>query len=234
MDDFGIRRSTADVDYVLFLIGSSFEYFAYFILMFTLFRFRIKPRMIAITLLIAFLMSQISYVTRLNTDLSEISSYIQLVLLTVWFCLLFRVPLFYSIIMNFAGFVAGFVLQGIVISGLMFLVDLTWPDIQSNFWIIMSLQVLTAILELALCRLLYVMNWNFDFVPTSHRADVRFSGTNAILLSTIVLCISLGAVAAYLFRDKVDDYFVFSYIVFFITLPVFLYYLLRKDYEDAS
>jgi len=144
------------------------------------------------------------------------------------------VPLFYSIIMNFAGFVAGFVLQGIVISGLMFLVDLTWPDIQSNFWIIMSLQVLTAILELALCRLLYVMNWNFDFVPTSHRADVRFSGTNAILLSTIVLCISLGAVAAYLFRDKVDDYFVFSYIVFFITLPVFLYYLLRKDYEDAS
>ena len=222
------------MEYVLFLIGSSFEYFAYFIFMFTLFRFRIKPRMIAMTVLIALLMSQISYVTRLNPDLSELSSYIQLVLLIIWLSLLFRVPLFYSIIMNFAGFVAGFVLQGIVIAGLMFLVGLTWTDIRDNQWIFLSIQILTAILEVALCRLLYVMNWNFDFVPTSHRADVRFSGTNAILLSTIVLCISLAAFAAYLFRDKVGSYFVVSYIVFFITLPVFLYYLLRKDYEDAS
>jgi len=222
------------VDYILFLIGSSFEYFAYFVFMFTLFRFRIKPKMIAITLLIAFLMSQISYVTRLNENLAEFSSYIQLILLVIWFCLLFRVPMFYSIIMNFSGFVAGFVLQGIVVSGLMFMLDLTLTDIQNNPWIMSSIQVLTAILELALCRLLYVMNWNFDFVPTSHRADVRFSGTNAILLFTIVLCISLGAAAAYLFRDKFDNYFLFTYIVFFVTLPIFLYYLLRKDYEDAS
>jgi len=190
--------------------------------------------MIAVTLLIAFLMSQVSYVTRLNTDLADISSYIQLVLLIVWFSLLFRVPLFYSVIMNFAGFVAGFVLQGIVIYGLMFLIDLSLAEMQDNPWILHSIQILTAIIELALCRLLYVMNWNFDFVPTSHRADVRFSGTNIILLSTIVLCISLGAIAAILFRDKFHDYFMFSYIVFFVTLPVFLYYLLRKDYEDAS
>lgn len=202
--------------------------------MFTLFRFRIKPRMIGMTLLTALLMSQISYVTRLNPDLSELSSYIQLVLLVVWLSLLFRVPLFYSIIMNFAGFVAGFVLQGIVVSALMFLLGLTLADMQSNQWIIASIQVLTAILELTICRLLYVMNWNFDFVPTSHRADVRFSGTNAILLSTIVLCISLAAIAAYLLRDKFGSYFVVSYIVFFVTLPIFLYYLLRKDYEDAS
>jgi len=222
------------VEYALFLIGSLFEYFAYYILLFTLFRFRIKPKMIAITLLIAFLMSQVSYVTRLNTDLADISSYIQLVLLIVWFSLLFRVPLFYSVIMNFAGFVAGFVLQGIVIYGLMFLIDLSLAEMQDNPWILHSIQILTAIIELALCRLLYVMNWNFDFVPTSHRADVRFSGTNIILLSTIVLCISLGAIAAILFRDKFHDYFMFSYIVFFVTLPVFLYYLLRKDYEDAS
>jgi hypothetical protein len=222
------------VEYILFLVGSSFEYFAYFMLMFTLFRFRIKPKMIAITLLIAFFMSQISYATRLIESIADFSSYIQLVLLIVWFCLLFRVPLFYSVIMNFAGFVAGFVLQGIVVSGLMFLLDLSLGDMQSNQWITASIQVLTAIIELALCRMLYVLNWNFDFVPTSHRADVRFSGTNAILLSTIVLCISLGTFAAYLFRDKFDNYFVFTYIVFFITLPIFLYYLLRKDYEDAA
>jgi hypothetical protein len=229
-----IKGALSEVEYVLFVIGSSFEYFAYFIFMFTLFRFRIKPRMIGMTLLIALLMSQISYVTRLNPNLSELSSYIQLVLLVVWLCLLFRVPLFYSIIMNFAGFVAGFVLQGIVVSGLMFLLGLTLADMQNNQRIIASIQVLTAILELTICRLLYVMNWNFDFVPTSHRADVRFSGTNAILLSTIVLCISLAAIAAYLLRDKFGSYFVVSYIVFFVTLPIFLYYLLRKDYEDAS
>lgn len=221
-------------EYILFLTGSSIEYLAFYILIFTLFRFRIKPKMIAMTLLIAFLMSQVSYVTRFITDLSDFSSYIQLVLLIVWFCLLFRVPLFYSIIMNFSVFLAGFVLQGIVIYGLMVLLDLSLLEMQSNVWIRHSIQVLTAIVEIALCRLLYVMNWNFDFVPTSHRADVRFSGTNVILLSTIVLCISLGAVAAYMFRDEFADYFLFSYILFFITLPIFLYYLFRKDYEDAS
>jgi len=222
------------MEYVLFLIGSSFEYFAYFLFMFTLFRFRIKPGMITMTLLVALLMSQISYVTRLQEDLSGMSSWIQLVLLVIWLSLLFRVPLFYSIIMNLSGFVAGFALQGILLSGLMVLVDLTWSDIRDNPWIVLSIQILTVVLEIALCRLLDVMNWNVDFVPTPHRADVRFSGTNAVLLSAIVLGISLAAFAAYVFRDQLGSYFIVSYIVFFITLPVFLYRLLRKDCEDAS
>lgn len=222
------------MEYILFLIGSSFEYFAYFMFMFTLFRFRIKPRMIAIILLIAFLMSQISYVTRHSPEISEFSSYIQLALLVIWLCLLFRVPLFYSVIMNFAGFTAGIVLQGLVMSGLMFFLGLNLDIILNNNWIFLSVQTLTSIVEIALCRMLYVLNWNFDFVPTSHRADVKISGTNARLLGIIALCIFLAAAVAYLFRDQFDSYFVFTCIVFFITLPVFLYYLMRKDYEDAS
>jgi len=220
--------------YLLFVIGSLFEYFAYFIFMFTLFRFRIKPGMIAMTLSVALQMSQISYVTRLEEDLNELSSYIQLALLVVWCCLLFRVPPFYSVIMNFSSFLAGFVLQGIIIAGLMFLPDLTWADIRDNPWKALSVQVLTAVLEIALCRLLHVMNWNFDFVPTSRRADVRFGGANAVLLSAIVLCVSLAAIAACLFRDRFGSYFVVSYFVFFVTLPVLLYELLRKDCKDAS
>ena len=222
------------MEYVLFLIGSSFEYFAYFIFMFTLFRFRIKPRMIAMTLLIAFMMSQVSYVTRMTPEIAEFSSYIQLILLVIWLCLLFRVPLFYSVIMNFAGFAAGIVLQGIVISALMFLIGMTLDEMQGNDWILFSIQILTAIVEIALSRLLYVMNWNFDFVPTSHRADVKIHGTNARLLTTIVLCISIAAVVAYGFRDKFHSFFVYTCVVFMITLPVFLYYMLRKDYEDAA
>ena len=229
-----IEGALSEVEYVLFLVGSSSEYFAYFMFMFTLFRFRIKPRMIAITLLIAFLMSQVSYITRLSPEISEFSSYIQLVLLVIWLCLLFRVPLFYSVIMNFAGFAAGIVLQGIVVSGLMFLLGLSLADINDNLWITVPIQVLTSILELTLCRLLYVMNWNFDFVPTSHRADVKIGGTNARLLVIIVLGISFAAAVAYGFRDRFDSYFVYTCIVFFVALPVFVYYLLRKDYEDAS
>lgn len=229
-----IEGALSEVDYILFLIGSSCEYFAYFMFMFTLFRFRIKPRMVATTLLIAFLTSQVSYITRLSPEISEFSSYIQLVLLVIWLCLMFRVPLFYSVIMIFAGFAAGIVLQGIVMSGVMFFTDLSLDKIQANDWILLSIQILTSIFFLALSRLLYVMNWNFDFVPTSHRADVKISGTNARLLGTIVLGITIGAAVAYAFRDRFDSYFLYTCILFFITLPVFVYYLLRKDYEDAA
>lgn len=202
--------------------------------MFTLFRFRIRTKMILNVVWIAFIMSQVSYITRLNPEIGDMSAVLQYFLITSTLWVLFRVPLFYSAIMVFSGFITGFVIQGITILTLTSTIGLTLETIRENIWIFVATQVLTAILTIAICRTLHIMNWTFDFVPTSHRANVKIHGTNAILLATIVLCIVLTAAAAYLFRNTFEDFVVYSLLVFVITLPIFYYYAVRKDNEDAS
>ncbi|HUC93335.1 MAG TPA: hypothetical protein VMS09_15140 [Paenibacillus sp.] len=223
------------MDYVIFLVGSFLEYFAALVLMFALFRFRFDPRVFLNFALISFMMSHVSYFTRLNPEIGDMSSYIQLILFIVILCLLFRVSIFYSIIMNFAAFVAGFVLQGIVFFVIFNQMSgITLSELQGNQLLLTTLMIVTSMFSLAISRTLYVMNWNFDFVPTSNRTNVTIKGYNAIILVIIILSISITAITSYFFRFKYDVYVVYSILVFVISLPIFLYYAVRKDFDDAS
>jgi len=222
------------VDYFLFLIASSIEYFGTFMLMFALFRFRIRPQVVLNVLLVSFLMSQVSYFTRINPEIESFSMYIQFGLFILVFWILFLIPFFHSIIMNFAGIATNLLAQGLCILISLEITGLTTAELVDNIWVQSSLQVLAALIQLALARTIIIFNWGFDFVPTSPRANVRIRGTNAILIVIISLAVVVTALLAFVFRNNLDIYIVSACVVFLLTLSLFLYYAVRKDFEDAS
>jgi hypothetical protein len=201
--------------------------------MFALFRFRIRRPLVLNALLVSFLMSQVSYFTRINPEIDEFSTYIQFMLFILVFWLFFLVPFFHSIVMNFAGVASGMLIQGLCIFSLLQLTGQTLDSFISNIWVASALQVLTAFIQIALARLIIIMNWGFDFVPTSPKASVRIKGTNAILISIVSFSVVLAALLSYVFRNNMDEYMTGASVVFILTLTMFIYYSVKKDNEDA-
>ncbi|SEM57030.1 hypothetical protein [Paenibacillus sp. OV219] len=222
------------MDYILFVIGSTFEYIGMFLFLFALFRFGLYTRLIMNVVIVSVLMSQVSYFTRLDSSVGDLSSYIQFFLFVVVLWLLFQVPLFHSIVMNFAGLAATFGINGIIILIAIFLGDISLDTIQSTQSILTSFQFVTFLAEIGIARSIYIMNWGFDFVPTSRRSYVQIKGTNAILMAIISTSIVIAAVLAFVFRNDYNDYVFYASFVFLCTLPIFLYFSLRKDVEDAT
>jgi hypothetical protein len=222
------------MDYLLFIIGSIFEYAGMFILLFMLFRFTLEKRLLVNVVWVSVLMSQVSYFTRLDSAVGDLSSYVQFLLFIIVLWVLFRVPIFHSIVMNFAGLAAIFASQGLIILIASFISGVSFESVIRNDATATAVQIITCLVQIALARAVYILNWGFDFVPTSRRSNVRIKGTNAILLAIISVSIVAAAVLAYIFRNNYDDYVIYASIVFLLTLPVFLHFSLRKDFEDAA
>jgi len=222
------------MSYVPFIAGSTVEYFSVFLFMLTLFRFRLDRRAVVTTLAISLLLGQVSYFTRLVPEIGDGSTYIQLALYIIVTCLVFRVSVFYSVIMNFAGFIALLVVQGLTIIVVGSINSVSLDIVREDVRVGMGVQFLGAIIIIGLSRLVSRFNWGFDFVPTSPRTRVQVRGTNAILLALILLAIAAFAVITYVFRNEFDSLVVYSSAVFVVTLPVFIYYAVRKDDEDAA
>lgn len=215
-------------------MASSIEYFGAFMFMFALFRFRIRRQLVYNILLVSFLMSQVSYFTRINPGIDEFSTYIQFVLFIIVFWILFLIPLFHSIIMNFAGVASGIVIQGLFILLFTQTSGQTMNSLIDNVWIASAIQILSSIIHLALARTIVIWNWGFDFVPTSPRSNVRINGTNAILIGIISFAIVISAFLAYIFKSNLNVYVACASIIFILTLPAFIYFSARKDNEDAT
>lgn len=220
--------------YVPFIVGAAIECFGVFLVMFSLFRFRLNRRAFITVSIVAFMMSQVSYFTRLNPETVNLSTYIQFFLYVIILWILFRVPIFYSIIMNFAGLSLLIVVQGVTILALGRYNSISVETIKDDEAISVSAQLLTFILMFVVARIIKRFNWGFDFVPTSRRHDLEFKGTNATLIAVIISAIVAFMVLAYVFRNEFEDYVVYASLVFILTLPPFLYIALRKDNEDAA
>ncbi|SDX81747.1 hypothetical protein [Paenibacillus sp. CF384] len=222
------------MNYFLFIVGSTFEYIGTLLFLFTLFRFGLDRRLIINVLLVSLLMSQASYFSRLDPAVGDLSSYIQFILFVLVLWILFRVPIFHSIIMNFAGIAALFTVQGLIILVASQVSDTSFSTITSNHATATAVQIITCLANIAIARTVYIKNWGFDFVPTSRRVYVEIRGTNAILLAIIAFAIVLAAILAVVFRNNYDEYVIAASVVFLLTLPLFLYFTLRKDTEDAA
>jgi hypothetical protein len=222
------------VNYFIFLVASAIEYFGTFIFMFALFRFRIRKELVLNILLVSFLMSQVSYFTRLNPELEGLSTFIQFALFILVFWILFLIPFFHSIVMNFAGVACVFLVQGLWLFLLLQTTGMPMADLISNVWIASALQVLTSLVQIALARTIILKNWGFDFVPTSPRSHVTIRGTNAILVGIISFAIVLATLLAYIFRNNLDIYVICASVLFVISMPLFIYFAIRKDNEDAA
>lgn len=219
------------MNYGLFLIGSLIEYCTAFVLMFTLFRFPLKGIMPQI-IIIAFMMSHFSYITRHFADIGSYSSYLQLVLLIIVTWAVFRVPLFYSFIMNGAGFICLFAVQGITIF-IIVMAGTPFSHIAKDPEIIFATQCLSGLIVVGISRFIVIKNWGFDYVPASHRAHIEINRTNSALFSIIAGSMVVALVAGIALKGNLEKYIVVAGTTFICSIPVFLYYSRRKDAEDA-
>lgn len=222
------------MQYVPFVIGAAIECFGVFLVMFALFRFRLNTRAFVTVSIVAFMMSQVSYFTHLNPEMENLTTYIQFALYVIVLWILFQVPIFYSIIMNFAGFAVLVIVQGITILVIAQLNSISLTTIKNNGMVSAATQLLTFILMFFLARLIMRFNWGFDFVPTSRRHEMEFRGTNVTLIAVITSTIVVIAVITYVFRNEFETLVIYASLVFLLTLPAFLYISLRKDNEDAT
>jgi len=222
------------MQYVPFVVGAAIECFGVFLVMFSLFRFQLNTRAFVTVSIVAFMMSQVSYFTHLNPEMENLTTYIQFALYVAVLWILFRVPIFYSVIMNFAGFAVLVVVQGITILALAEVNSISLTTIKNNGLVSAATQLLTFILMFFLARLILRFNWGFDFVPTSRRHDMQFRGTNVTLIAVITSTIVVIAVITYVFRNEFETLVIYASLVFLLTLPAFLYISLRKDNEDAA
>lgn len=222
------------MQYVPFVVGAAIECFGVFLVMFSLFRFQLNTRAFITVSIVAFMMSQVSYFTHLNPEMENLTTYIQFALYVAVLWILFRVPIFYSVIMNFAGFAVLVVVQGVTILALAEVNSISLTTIKNNGLVSAATQLLTFILMFFLARLILRFNWGFDFVPTSRRHDMQFRGTNVTLIAVITSTIVVIAVITYVFRNEFETLVIYASLVFLLTLPAFLYISLRKDNEDAA
>ncbi|TYP71729.1 hypothetical protein [Paenibacillus methanolicus] len=220
------------MDYVLFVIGATIEYFSLFIFMLTLFRFRIKKRIVHAAL-VSLLMSQVSYFTRIDPDIGSMSSFLQIALSIVVLCIIFRTPIRWSVVMNFASAIFGFAVQGILLLVLWFGMGLTLETVQSDRLTGAAAQIASSVLFLAASRTVVTFNLGFNYVPIDVRSYERVTRSSAIIISSVSVAMVAACITAYMFRNDVQDYFFIALGIFVLTLPLFLYYSFRKDEEDV-
>lgn len=220
------------MNYVLFVVGSVIEYFALTTLMLVAHRIEMPRRRILELLGLAILMSQVSYFTRMVVG--EASSYIQLGLtvLAVW--LIFNIPLFYSAVMNVISMAFGFIGQGLLILAISFGVNVPFGTVVSDPDFAFPTQVLSMLLFLTVSYVIKTYNVGFNYVPTSRRDYVELRGLNVVILTAIIVIITALSVASVALRNDFDTYLYVVVGVFALSIPLFLYYSLRKDNEDAE
>jgi len=201
--------------------------------MFALFRFDIMERLIT-TIIVCVMMSQVSYITRLSEDIGDLSSYIQLVVMMFVLWLLFKVPWYYSILMNFVGFIVGFVVQGAVLITLNS-TGLPMKAVQQSSTLTALVILLTAFLVVAIARTIVLLNLGFDFVPPDRRAYVPVTGLNALILASIITTLTAAVIAALVLRNNYTEYAIVASALFAVTTPFLIYYSVRKDrYNDGK
>lgn len=220
------------MNYLLFVIGSEVEYLSIFIFMFSLFRFEIKKdRIIRITI-IAFILCQVSYIIRKFPEIVDVSSYIQIFLMIIVLWALFRVPLYYSFIMNGAGFIVPFAIQVLTV-GVLYVTGTPFNTIADSPILVTATQIMSATIVLGLSRWIVLKNFGYDYVPAYHRVFVEMNKNNAILFAIVATTLIIALIAGVALRGNLEAYIVVAGTIFLLSIPFFIYFSRRKDIEDA-
>lgn len=222
------------MSYVLFVAGSIIEFFSLTTLMLVGFRIETPKRRLADVLILAALLAQVSYFTRLNISIGELSSFIQLGLtvLVVW--LIFNIPLFHSLLMNLFAMGFGFVGQALIIFTISLAMDVPMSSVISESNFALPAQILSTLLFLTTAYVIKTYNLGFSFVPTSRREYVNLRGLNVIILTVITAVIVILSIASVALSNDFDTYLYIVVGIFVLSIPLFLYYSLRKDNENAE
>jgi hypothetical protein len=215
-----------------FLLFSSLEYVGMIVLMFAVFRFSFRG-FIPHTVFICLFLSFISHYFR-EIDLGRYATLAQEILFVVCIYLLYRVPVFYAIIMGTVGYQAYVTLQILLflfLNKLGFITgeELNYDNENGIFNLFINLAVIAC-----LAFLFHRKGWGFTFIPTGNFGRIKMTGLNIsiLLLSMINVC-NILLLHYYYSENRLHVFFLLSFVQLALLLGL-IYYSIRKERQDLD
>jgi hypothetical protein len=216
------------MEFILFMLFSTLETAAMYYLMFRIYKFDIYALSIFFTSLIA---SYISYTLRVHYQLPGVDMLVQILLMTAFVWLLFRVPLFYAALMTGTAYISYILIQlayylALNTSGLI----ATVPQLDAaGTYLMQSLSLLTA----------WWIGWivhrrgkGFSFVPHNPNEKVVLDRRSMILLYLYVPALLCAGLLYYLISTSRYSLFFLIPAVLGLVLAAMVFWSYRRDRID--
>src|SRR5690625_1713853 len=220
------------LEFVLFTFFSSFEYVAIIMIAFAIYRIRFKN--IAFHLLfISLSLSYVSFTMRDHVGIESFAPIIQIMVLFLFIWLMFRIQVFYALLITVTGYFSLVIDQGLLIVLLDFLGVIIFEQVAPSTMIGYYIQMLTAAVLIVLSSIVEKFNWGFDFVPHSEFAKVRMRHENTIILSIILVAFLIFLVTySLVMYNKLINGFQIIVMTNIVALALLIYFARKKDKKE--
>jgi hypothetical protein len=217
----------------LFLGTSVIEWFAFLSLLFIVFRFPIKGYIIHMAFT-ALIISQFSFFLHDVLHIKPVAPIIQLVILTLFLWLMFRIHIFYSFLMATIGYILVIIIQAIQMLSFQWLNVFTIKELLESHNLQYFQQILFSLIVGCICLLLFRYRLGFNFIPMSEKTKIKLKGENiAFLAVTGCAAILLFITCLSIYTLSMGSFLVlltFTIIIFCL----FLYISFRKEKTAAN
>lgn len=210
---------------IIFITVSAWEWFALLILAFALYRFEIREHLGQLAFA-SFLLALFSFTWFEVFHLFLFATFIQPIVVFLFFWLIFKIPVFYAGIVVINGYLAYIVASAIVYKAFEQFGIIAQPATPSTY----VMQIITGILILLLSRVIFQFRLGFSFVQHGH--EVRnITGINLKLL--LITFLGYAVLSVYNLLYFGANYKLPLLIVTFVMLVYLEYWTLKKEYEAA-
>ncbi|MFD0716584.1 hypothetical protein [Paenibacillus sp. GCM10027626] len=209
---------------------NAFESIAGFVLILAIFMFPVRTYLIP-TIFAAIVMAQTSYLAREVLNLDSITPLLMLgwIIVVIW--MLFRVHIFYALLMAVTGYVCYGAMQLILIFLCQFFIDL--DTLTTGFNQLKVIQIITSTVSMIIAIIFIKKRIGFSFVPDRKTEKVTYIGVNRILLYVLIGASLIIAAVSYFVHDGKFSFllYIFSFI---LVILIVLYLAIWKERRDID
>lgn len=210
-----------------FLTVSVVEWITLIVLSFSLFMFKIKDNLVTIVFA-SILLSLLSYVLRGASNLTEISTFLQLITLILIFWLMIRMPAIYAGVMATLGYVSYLFVQTLIAYILNWTNILPLEKMMGNQFLTHLVAGITVVVTLLICYFLVRFRIGFSFVPDDSSINIGLRGNIRLLIMIVLGAITIGI---FLFSAK-HGYLLWVFLGMCVILGLLVYFLFKKETEQ--
>jgi len=204
------------------------ESIAMFCLMLAMFRFSMRNYLFHM-LVAAIVMAQTSYLTRFEFGLDSLTPLFMLVWFMIFIRMVFRIHLFYVLLMVVSGYLGYLIIQSAIL--LVLQIGFSLEEITGTLFRVKMIQIAGSVITFFCAYWLLKRRVGFSFVPDRIDEKVEMTGVNLIiLLVSIVGCLFISGVA-YIF---INVNFLYSTLgtAFLFTMLFILNFSFRKEMKS--
>lgn len=217
---------------LIYTLFSAYDSVAILVLMFSLFKIPMKHLKYQI-ILVSVTLGYLSYTIRVIDDISAIAFVFQTIGLFLFVWLMFRIQVFYALLITVTAYVIFGCVQLVIIFSAQWIFNFQLNDLANKFPLIYTLQIITDTLILLISKLLVNRKIGFNFVPHDDLEKTKFSRENIIILFTIILLVSfVGIIFAFSINNFEHINATFLFASTGVAMIVLLAFAFQKEKND--